>query len=1088
MSPKENKDAKFFKLSEEQRHKIYHKQNELCREILREVRREWLAAPGAFGDAPGSKLRALKDRDFVRIHAIYYSDDVQPTKAAEELLKAMRTWVVAHAHSDEGVAFILHGKGNETELMVSVPAYGGSAAVEAAFPGVVFEKTELPEKELKAMKSGGAITGIPAFTDDETSPLYSLDTFLRGMRGKSYALIIAANPLPSSQLIRLKEEAQRRIGENSRHIKQSVAEITGESEASTLGVSAGGMGSVSSSLSLGITAVLGGVPFLSVIPSITKTVSESLGGMAGVNASYTKTKNRSVSNTAERLNRYAEAYEEWLREYEERIQDAESMGGWTSAVYLLAADSPTYQHGASLFRSGLTAEYDTHEPFRSNRIKLKGNETWLDCIRHTRRCGRPERELSTVLTSPELAALMCLPMESHPGIEIRPTPRFSVTSPTYRTSEPSLTLGHICDREVALSNEFCIHPRDLTAHTLVAGLTGMGKSTTIRHILAGLEVPFLVLEPAKCEYRHMIVDGKHIRVFTAGDEQVTPLRINPFEIPQGDSLHSHMDALTAILNAAFPMEGPMAALVEQGIVKAYEEAGWDTTLGVPPQDGGLPTMDSFYSALEKHIDSQKLSGDYGNNIRNALLTRINSLRVGSRGKMFNTIYTFDVAELLRAPCVIEMRKVGSDEAKAFLCGLLLLRLYKHMEHMGASHELRNVLVVEEAHRIFRKVTQNASSIVGNNTAHQSVMMFENILAEVRAFGLGVIIADQLPLRLSDGAVKNTNLKIIHRLSALEDAQAMGGGMGLSLERSMHICRLKVGEALVHSSTIPEAAHVKLLPFEANSTERTDKNIRSQAPTPLATDHRPPYFDQTLAKMREMGKEEYLAVLADSFWFTLLMLPQKSDFPSRLGHLWTAMCHEMNNHLAQIINRKNLNDSLTAHLAHYAVWQLLRNKAYIKLYDSHIYRHLIKLWDSATNADMSLNISVVKDCVQKCKVESINGQDVLPVWVPENLKGEVHILYNEARQMAASVWVQQKYELSKAIAQNHLDELASSIFNAISQRIMPSMNICTGNDHVSTFAMAVAVAIIEASGHSVCKNRNAILKLVNIFGKYYKTND
>ena len=92
--------------------------------------------------------------------------------------------------------------------------------------------------------------------------------------------------------------------------------------------------------------------------------------------------------------------------------------------------------------------------------------------------------------------------------------------------------------------------------------------------------------------------------------------------------------------------------------------------------------------------------------------------------------------------------------------------------------------------------------------YKSAMMFSNMLSEIRAYGEGLMLVDQVPTRLIPDAIKNTNLKITHRLVAEDDCKEIGPSMGLNEEQRKVIPKLLTGQCVVSSSLETNAYWVK----------------------------------------------------------------------------------------------------------------------------------------------------------------------------------------------------------------------------------------------------------------------------------------
>jgi len=160
------------------------------------------------------------------------------------------------------------------------------------------------------------------------------------------------------------------------------------------------------------------------------------------------------------------------------------------------------------------------------------------------------------LTTPEAAAVLQLqvPVETG-GTRIEKTADYSVSSPG---SPEGLWLGWLVHGGRALQERVYLDPERVNQHVLIAGTTGSGKSTMLTALVEQLwrrGIPTVVIEPSKREHRRLL-RLLPVNVFTAGDETVSPLRLNPLEVPRGISFESHISSLASIFNYAFDMIPP----------------------------------------------------------------------------------------------------------------------------------------------------------------------------------------------------------------------------------------------------------------------------------------------------------------------------------------------------------------------------------------------------------------------------------------------------------------------------------------------------------------------------------------------------
>lgn len=330
----------------------------------------------------------------------------------------------------------------------------------------------------------------------------------------------------------------------------------------------------------------------------------------------------------------------------------------------------------------------------------------------------------------------------------------------------------------------------LPKHALLAGMPGSGKTFSMLHLSSQLagdhDIPILVLEPAKKEYRALARNGKlpEFLVFSPGAAGSFPLRINPFEFPKGLKLSEHIENLKRVFEGAFDLTPPMPALVSQGIEQVYRDHGWYV---FEQNDGSrsCPNMRELYDKLAELLDASDYAPEIRSNLKSCLQVRIGSLITREMGDVFDVPgSTITPEEWLRIKCVIELESLGPDAAN-FLT-LLLLTLIRELlrQNPKAPKERpRHVIFLEEAHNLIGPTTvagaENGSAKVA------STGYIVDMLAEVRALREAIVIADQLPTALAPQVTKNTSLKLGHRITAMDDRQLLASAMsadGVQMER------------------------------------------------------------------------------------------------------------------------------------------------------------------------------------------------------------------------------------------------------------------------------------------------------------------
>jgi DNA helicase HerA-like ATPase len=417
-----------------------------------------------------------------------------------------------------------------------------------------------------------------------------------------------------------------------------------------------------------------------------------------------------------------------------------------------------------------------------------------------------------------VAALARTPAREVPGLRLVLRPEFDVTPETSRATSDAgtaggvIAAGEVLDWNRVPAGALTLPLASLNRHVLVCGATGAGKSQTVRNLLeqaSHASIPWLVVEPAKAEYRLMAarLPGTQVIVIRPGDLDQVPAGINPLEPASGPGgsrfpLQTHADLLRALFLAAFQADEPFPQVLAAALTRCYEQAGWDLVTGqaaVPGVQPAYPGLEDLQSAAMTVVDEVGYGREIRDNVRGFVQVRIGSLRLGTTGRFLDGAHPLDFASLLDQNVVLEIEDAGDDHDKAFLMGAVLIRLIEHLR-LRARREgpgeprLRHLTVVEEAHRLLRQPPPGA---VTGAAAH-ATEMFADLLAEIRAYGEGLIIAEQIPSKLIQDAIKNTAVKIVHRLPAADDRQTVGATMNMTDAQSGYLVTLPPGEAAIHA--------------------------------------------------------------------------------------------------------------------------------------------------------------------------------------------------------------------------------------------------------------------------------------------------
>ncbi|MEV5960597.1 ATP-binding protein [Kribbella sp. NPDC051952] len=408
-----------------------------------------------------------------------------------------------------------------------------------------------------------------------------------------------------------------------------------------------------------------------------------------------------------------------------------------------------------------------------------------------------------------LAAIARPPVREIAGVRAVEQVRFDLTP---ETPDDGVPLGAVLDSTGRAVTQFAVPLSTLNRHALVAGATGSGKSQTIRHLLEGLNdasIPWLVIEPAKAEYAAMagrLGPRGDVAVLRLGDPDAVPLSLNPLQPEKGFPLQTHLDLVRALFLAAFEANEPFPQVLSQALTRCYASFGWDLALSRPHREGTpFPTLADLQSVARSVVDDIGYGAELAADVRGFVDVRLTSLLLGTPGRFLGTGHPLDVAELLRRNVVLELEDVGDDQDKAFCMGVVLIRLIEHLRVRHATEPtegLRHVTVVEEAHRLLKAAAE------GTPSSH-AVEMFAGLLAEIRAYGEGIVVAEQIPSKVIPDVVKNSALKILHRLPAADDRDHVGATMNLDEPQSRAVVSLPPGQAAVFTDGMDRPVRVKV---------------------------------------------------------------------------------------------------------------------------------------------------------------------------------------------------------------------------------------------------------------------------------------
>lgn len=522
------------------------------------------------------------------------------------------------------------------------------------------------------------------------------------------------------------------------------------------------------------------------------------------------------------------AVEELLTRIDEQIKrtkESEDYGCYSCAAYFLSSRPSKALLAANTYRSLMIGEGSSVESGAANlwqdRASVTAMREYLKRFTHpvfARQLWENEADslfytAGTLVSGRELPMHLGLPTRSVHGLPIIEHAEFGRNVPDEAMpDEDKMNLGKIYHMGKEEAAGLLLNRQAMASHTFITGSTGTGKSNAVYHLLDEItkngQTTFLVVEPAKGEYKNVFGNCTDVQVFGTNPRETPLLRMNPFAFPENIHILEHIDRLVEIFNACWPMYAAMPAVLKDAIERSYQKVGWDLR-NSESEKGIFPTFFDLLDILPGVIEESHYSKDTQSDYVGALCTRVKSLTNGIYGSVLCAEDALTDEALFDRNVIVDLSRVGSMETKSLLMGILVMKLQEYrMCSSGMNSRLRHVTVLEEAHNLLRKTSAEQSQ-EGANLQGKSVEMLANAIAEMRTYGEGFIIADQAPGLLDMSVIRNTNTKIILRLPDEEDRKLVGKSAALKEAQIDELSKLPLGVAAVYQNEWPEAVLCKI---------------------------------------------------------------------------------------------------------------------------------------------------------------------------------------------------------------------------------------------------------------------------------------
>ncbi len=718
-----------------------------------------------------------------------------------------------------------------------------NSQIEELLSGVVKSESFNSEKNVTS------VTIVPSARDEDKEQfVQGIEKFIDAMAGESYTAMIIANPLGKDVLEMRKRGLEDLYSNMSALASQSLSYGTNFSEAVSEGNSRNFANSLSKSISDTNSRSAGS--------TISRTDSSSHGsnwgfGIFGTNSGKSKSSTTGTTNTdswskavtsgttettsegttfnktltegdtrsmtLNHENKTVKNLMERIDEHLKRITECESFGLWECAGYFISQEIQTAVIAANTFKALMAGTTSSVENSFVNVWGIRNGSNTKNVLEYLNYGIHPQIEMSfpaqisdqivtpaCMISGNELPIVMGVPHKSITGLTAVSMAEFgrNVYTNNKKSNGRTINIGNVYHMGKTEQQAVALSVDSFSSHCFITGSTGSGKSNTSYRILDEMirnDVKFLVVEPAKGEYKKDFANLKGLNIFCTNPRQYRMLKLNPFRFHDNIHILEHLDRLIEIFSACWPMYAAMPAIFKEAIERSYSRCGWDlgNSIYIPNDKSKYPTFMDLLEILPKIIDESSYSADSKGDYTGALVTRVRSMTTGIAGQIFCDDTDIDDSVLFDENTIVDLSRVGSAETKSLLMGIIVMKLneYRMSTTIGENVPLKHITVLEEAHNLLKRTSTDQSQ-EGSNLMGKSVEMISSSIAEMRTYGEGFIIIDQSPTAVDISAIKNTNTKIVMRLPEKGDCEAIGLSMGLNEEQILELSKLERGKGVI----------------------------------------------------------------------------------------------------------------------------------------------------------------------------------------------------------------------------------------------------------------------------------------------------
>lgn len=746
------------------------------------------------------------------------------------------------------------------------------SAFVSNMPGVSLENMDLEQsleisEQIMFAGCGGAVTGIPSFRKNtQFGVLQTLDKLANGFKGSDgidadFSLLVIAEPMNDGDITDIISTFQNIGSEIHTEVlkrvtkSETITHNEGESNGVNLG---GGFGAGRGTMNDLTKTLLSSIDPASALLKATnvKSILEALGVGLNIGLSRSIYSSDGVSYgesvTNEYLNKFAQYTESLTDKHCERLRSGRNLGFWNTGVYVLANTVDDVNLITGILRSVYSGDNTYIEPIRTHLFKSKSAlssiknfklvpiinpETANTTEENWHILGKHYQYVSTPVNTEELSLFTSLPRKDVPGIRfVKNAVKFASNPGEPINTDSIISLGNIMNMGEKQNNEYTIDFNSLVRHSLITGSTGCGKTNTCITIIKEVQKkkkPVLIIEPAKEEWvewalemNKTLPENEKFKIYEPGiksfnGELLEKLLLNPFQPAAIKGapidMQTRCEQVTALINASLPTGDILPIIMDEAIYAYLLRKIDDFSEDEIEQMTQYPLLEGVLPVAKKILEDRGYEQRVRDGLVAALETRFKYLTRGKRGDILNTLISTEYDTLFSGNCVINLSKIANVKDKALIMSIILISLYEYRKSIftynedyrkqAKQNELMHLTVIEEAHNVLARPPLAAE---GSGNPQQVVAdLFSNMLAEIRSLGEGLMIIDQVPTKLIPDVIKNTNYKICHRITSIDDSNVMATALALRDDQKSLIPSLEPGHAIISGDRDDAASWVKI---------------------------------------------------------------------------------------------------------------------------------------------------------------------------------------------------------------------------------------------------------------------------------------